>query len=243
MAEAFFWGFIASSSLLIGAALTYPFNIKKRVLGLIMAFGVGVLISAVAYQLIQEAFDVGANNTVIALGLLAGALVFFAGDSLLDKFGGNHRKRSNGKQAEGSGVAILLGTILDGIPESLIIGLIIVKGGAVSIAMIIAVFLSNLPEAIAATTGLRASGWKGKGIFGLWALVVLISALSALAGYIVFETAHEGVHAFVLAFAGGAILTMLSDTMMPEAYEDSGKLVGLVTTLGFGLAFAISTIK
>ncbi len=242
MTEAFLWGALASSGLLVGTALTYVFTISRRALGLIMAFGVGVLISAVAHQLIVEAYHVSSDNILIAFGLFAGALVFFAGDSIIDHHGGRHRKRSNGKQAEGSGVAIVLGTVLDGIPESLIIGLSLAKSGVVSIAMIVAVFISNLPEAIAATTGLRASKWKTPHIILLWLAVVGVAGISALTGYLVLETASESLHAFVLSFSGGAILTMLSDTMMPEAYQDSGKAVGLLTTLGFAFAFAISTL-
>lgn len=242
MLEALLWGLLASSGLLVGTALTYAFKIKIRVLGLIMAFGVGLLISAVAYELVEEAFHLGSDRITLFLGLMTGALVFFVGDWLIDRSGGNHRKRSNGKQAEGSGTAILLGTVLDGVPESLIIGLSIAKNGAVAIAVIVAVFLSNIPEAIASTTGLRASGWKPRRIVGLWCLVVAISGFAAWAGYTFFGNAHESLHAFVMAFAGGAILTMLADTMMPEAYEDSGKLVGLITTLGFCLAFVLSSL-
>lgn len=242
MIEAFAWGILASSGLLVGTLLAYSLKIPKKLLGLIMAFGVGVLISAVAHQLIVEAFEIHADNLIITSGLLTGALVFFAGDTLIDKFGGSHRKRSRHKHEEGSGLAILLGTVLDGIPESLIIGLSLGASGAVSIAMVVAVFISNIPEAIASTTGLRTSGWKAPRIVGLWLAVLLVAGLSAFAGYVFFDMVNESLHAFVLAFSGGAILTMLSDTMMPEAYEDSGKAVGLLTTLGFGLAFALSTL-
>jgi ZIP family zinc transporter len=112
----------------------------------------------------------------------------------------------------------------------------------VSVAVIAAVFLSNLPEAIAATTGLRSGGWRSSRIIGLWVLVALVSGVASLLGYAVFDSAGPGALAFVLAFAGGAILTMLADTMMPEAFEHGGKLVGLLTTLGFGLAFALTRL-
>lgn len=243
MTEAFLWGFVASFSLLLGAGFAYTFKIPQRILGLIMAFGVGALISAMAYELVQEAFHAASDNFIIASGLLVGGLVFFIGDTIIDRHGGNHRKRSNGKQIEGSGAAILLGTIIDAVPESLIIGLTLVKGDAISLVFIAAVFVSNLPEGIAATTGLKASGWKARRIFTFWSVVVMASGLAALAGYIFFDTAPTSLHAFVLAFGGGAILTMLADTMMPEAFEDSGKAVGLVTTLGFALAFALNTWK
>lgn len=237
MLESFLWGLFAASSLLVGAWLAQNFRIKKPILGLIMAFGVGVLISAVAFELVEEAFNTYASQASawpVAVGLLAGAITFFVGDSLIDRF--------NKNKSQESGKAILLGTVLDGIPESIVIGLTIVSGGVVSAAMVAAVFLSNLPEAIASTASLKASGWKPGKIFAMWLIVVVVSALSSLAGFAFFASAAPGVIAFILAFAAGALLTMVANSMAPKAYEDSGKLVGLVTTIGFGLAFALSVI-
>jgi ZIP family zinc transporter len=244
MIESLFWGLVGASSLLIGALVAMWLRINRRLLGLIMAFGVGVLISAVAYELVEEAYGYAKTTGGIPLviGLAAGALTFFTGDILIDRLGGEGRKRADAKHESGSGPAILLGTILDGIPESMVIGLTFLRGGTVSVAMVVAVFLSNLPEAIGATSGLVASGWKRWKIVGLWVVVVLISGLASLLGYVLFDTASPGSIAFTLAFAAGALLTMLADTMAPEAYKDSGKLVGLVTTLGFGLAFALSIL-
>ena len=243
MGAALFWGLVASSSLIVGglAALVRP--VDRRVLGLVMAFGAGVLISAVAFELVQEAFDTSAGAGGIAVGLLAGSIIFFVGDLLIDRMGGEGRKRSTGEQATGSGLAIVLGIVLDGIPESLVLGLTVLQAGTVSVALLVAVFLSNLPEAIAATTGLASSGWAHSRIIGLWVLVTLVSGLAALFGYAALDTAPPRMLAFVLSFAAGAILTMLADTMMPEAFENSGRLVGVVTTLGFALAFAISSFE
>jgi zinc transporter, ZIP family len=176
------------------------------------------------------------------VGLFAGALVFFGGDELIGRMGGSRRKSMGGEQEEGTALAILLGIVLDGIPESVVIGLTLLQGGRVSVAMLIAVFLSNLPEAIGATSGLALAGWRPSRILGLWGLVVLVSALAALGGYGLFGNASPNTIAFVLAFAGGAILTMLAETMMPEAYLRGGKAVGLATTLGFGVAFAVSAL-
>lgn len=243
MSEALFWGFISSFSLVIGAAIASLIKIKQRALGLIMAFGSGVLLSAVAYELIEEAFRTVSDSKVIAIGLLIGALTFFAGNVLIDRWGGGTRKRSDGSQSEGSGTAIFLGTVLDGVPESVVIGLTLLHGGSVSAAMVVAVFLSNLPEAISATSGLLISGWKKSTVFLMWGAVVVVSSLAALAGYTLFKDISPAIQAFMLAFAGGAILTMLADTMMPEAYKDSGKLVGVVTVLGFCLAFTISILE
>jgi zinc transporter, ZIP family len=210
-----------------------------------MGFGAGVLISAVAYELVDDAFEAADGFAVVAAGLFAGAATFFVGDLMIDRMGGADRKRSEATSAAagGAALAIVLGIVLDGVPESAVIGLTLLEGAGVSVAMIVAVFLSNLPEAIAATTGLARSGWSRQRIFGLWALVMIVSGLSALVGYVVFDGAGPRALAFVLAYAGGAILTMLADTMMPEAFERGGKLTGLATTLGFAVAFAITALE
>jgi zinc transporter, ZIP family len=242
MGAAFGWGLFAGSSLILGGVIALVLPIRERLLGLIMAFGAGVLISAVAYELVAEAFETSAGNGEIALGLAAGALTFFVGDMLVDRLGGGGRKKIRGSAGAGSALAIVLGIALDGIPESAVIGLGLLGGTGVSVAVIAAVFLSNLPEAIAATTGLASGGWTRGRIIGLWVVVTLICGLASLLGYAVFDSAGPEALAFVLAFAGGAILTMLADTMMPEAFEHGGKLVGLATTLGFGLAFALTML-
>jgi ZIP family zinc transporter len=240
---AFGWGLIAASSLLLGGVLALLYRIPRPLLGLIMAFGAGVLISAVAYELVLEGYTTAAGAGGVALGLFAGALTFSVGDALIDRMGGEGRKSSRGQQASGTALAIVLGIVLDGIPESAVIGLGLLQGEGVSAAVIAAVFLSNLPEAIAATIGLAESGWPSRRILGLWTVVLLVSALASLAGYAFFDGASPRTLAFVLSFAGGAILTMLADTMMPEAFERGGKAVGLATTLGFVLAFAISSTE
>ncbi|HEU0303707.1 MAG TPA: hypothetical protein VFR32_03925 [Gaiellaceae bacterium] len=243
MAEAFLWGLFAGSSLVIGGVVALGIGMRQRVLGLIMAFGAGVLISAVAYELVGEAFDTASLDWAVALGLFAGALMFYLGDAAIDSFGGAHRKHSGGAQATGSAYAIVLGIVLDGIPESMVIGLGLLEGGGVSAAVVAAVFLANLPESIAATSGLVTAGWRRARILGLWALVMLVTAVASLAGYALLDGASDEAVAFVLAFAGGAVLTMLADTMMPEAFEHGGKLVGLATTLGFAVAFAITALE
>ena len=242
MWEAFAWGLFAGSSLILGGVLALVLPIRERLLGLIMAFGAGVLISAVAYELVAEAFETSAGSGEIALGLAAGALTFFVGDLLVDRLGGGGRKKIRGSAGAGSALAIVLGIVLDGIPESAVIGLGLLEGTGVSVAVIAAVFLSNLPEAIAATTGLVSDGWTRGRILILWVAVTLVCGFASLLGYAVFDSAGPQALAFVLAFAGGAILTMLADTMMPEAFEHGGELVGLATTLGFGLAFALTIL-
>jgi ZIP family zinc transporter len=242
VAEAFFWGAVGGSALFIGAFVAARLPIDRRVLGIIMAFGAGVLISAVAYDLVEEAVDTATGARGVAAGFFAGALVFFTGDALIDRMGGDQRKSSGGEQAAGSGLAIVLGAVLDGIPESIVLGIGLLGGVGVSVAFIAAVFLSNLPEGLAATTGLLAAGWSRRDVLLLWGAVVLASALSSLAGYALFDGASPDAVAFVLAFAGGAILTMLADTMMPEAFEQEGRLVGLCTASGFALAFVLHMV-
>jgi zinc transporter, ZIP family len=243
VSEAFLWGLLAGSSLVLGGLVALFAPLRTRLLGLIMAFGAGVLISAVAYELVQEAFVTAGFSGWVAGGLFAGAAVFFLGDLAIDHLGGEQRKSMGGAQASGSHYAIVLGIVLDGIPESLVIGVGLVEGGAVSAAVIAAVFLSNLPEAIAATSGLLTAGWRRGRILGLWVVVALVTGLASLAGYAWFDGASAETLAFVLAFAGGAVLTMLADTMMPEAFEHGGKLVGLATTLGFAVAFTITALE
>ena len=189
MSGAFAWGLLAGSSLVVGGVVALRFRIPQTVLGLIMGFGAGVLISAVAYELVGEAFDTSAGSGGVALGLFAGAGAFFVGDVLIARMGGHGRKSSGGEQEAGSALAIMLGIVLDGIPESIVIGLGLLGGGGVSVAVIAAVFLSNLPEAIAATTGLAKAGWTSRRILGLWSAVAVVCALASFVGYAAFDTA------------------------------------------------------
>jgi ZIP family zinc transporter len=242
MGAAFGWGTLAASSLVIGAIIALLFRISLRTIGLIMGFGSGVLISAVAFDLVQEAFDKSSGHGWVAGGLFAGCLVFFGGDWLIGRLGGSQRKDPSGEQEGGSSLSIVLGSVLDGIPESMVIGLTIFEGGAVGAAYLAAVFISNLPESISSTAGLATSGWKKSRILWMWIAIALISGLASLAGYGLFQNSSPDTVAFVLAFAGGAILTMLAETMAPEAYEHGGKLVGVATTLGFAVAFTIHAL-
>jgi ZIP family zinc transporter len=206
-----------------------------------MGFGAGVLISAVAFDLLDEAAAKSLGDGWIAAGLFSGCLVFFGGDRLIDHLGGGDRKDATGAEEEGGGnpLSIVLGTVLDGIPESMVIGLTIFEGGAVGAAYLAAVFISNLPESISSTSGLVTSGWVKSRILWMWIGITLVSALASLAGYGLFQDSSPGVVAFVLTFAAGAILTMLANTMMPEAFEHGGKWVGIMVTLGFAVAFTI----
>jgi len=243
MGEAFFWGLVAGVSLVVGGVVARRLPISRRLLGLIMAFGAGVLISAVAYELVHEAFETSAGDGGIALGLLAGSVVFFLGELLIDRLGGDTEAGTSEGHAGQAGRAIVLGIILDGIPESFVLGLTVLEAGTVSAAFLVAVFLSNLPEAIAATTALGHAGRDTMRIMRFWVLVAIGFGVTSAAGYVLLDGASPRTIAFVLAFAGGAVLTMLANTMMPEALRHGGKLAGLLTTLGFALAFGISSLQ
>jgi zinc transporter, ZIP family len=239
---AFLWGILSASSLLIGAVVALKFRIPRRAIGLIMAFGAGALISALSFDLIEEAVLRSTGHGAAAFGIFAGCLVFFGGDWLIGRWGGSERKDSGGAQESGTGLAIVLGSILDGIPESMVIGLTLLENGKIGASFLVAVVVSNLPEAISATTGLALGGWKASRILAMWLAVVLVLGLASFAGYALFQHASSDTVAFVLAFAAGAILTMLADTMMPEAFEHGGILVGVFTTFGFGVAFLVRTL-
>lgn len=238
MLEAAVWGLIAASSLVIGSLLTFWLKPGRKLIGMVMAFGAGALISAIAYDLVEDAATSG-RTLVLAAGLALGAIAFFSGDWWVDRAGGESRKKSGGEQARGNSFGIFIGTLLDGIPESIILGASLVTGGGVSVAFLAAVFVSNLPEAMGATTGMSAAGWSKQRIIGIWLAVAAVSTVSAAIGYaFTAALALDGVLA--QSFAAGALLTMLADSMVPEAHENGGNAVGLLTVLGFAVAFALS---
>jgi ZIP family zinc transporter len=240
MLEAAFWGLASASSLLIGALIALRRPLPPRVVGLVMGFGAGALISAVSFELVEEAINAVNGAWVVGIGIAAGALTFFGGDWVIDRRGGADRKSTTGEQAEGNPAAIVLGSVLDGVPESIVIGGSLIAGGGVSVAMVAAAFLSNLPEALGSTAGLAKIGLARRHLLVMWLGIVAISGAAAAAGYLALDDASPRVGAFFQAFAAGAMLTMLADTMMPEAFEEGGKLVGLFTVLGFALAVWLS---
>jgi ZIP family zinc transporter len=237
-----FWGFVGGASLLIGALVGLYVGVPQRVIAIIAAVGAGVLVSSVAFELMAEAYRMGGFYAASG-GILLGALAFFTADWAVCYIGGKHRKRSGGQQAGGSSTAITIGAILDGIPESVAIGVSLIEGGAVGAVMVVAVFLSNVPESLSAASGMKKAGHTPTYILGLWGTVVAICAASALFGYLFLAGAPEELIAAILAFAAGAILTMLASTMFPEAYEEGGHVVGVVTTIGFLVAFVLSRLE
>ncbi|MFI1993037.1 ZIP family metal transporter [Actinoplanes sp. NPDC020271] len=240
MGEAFLWGGISASALLLGAFLAYRFRLGPRVIAVIMALGSGLLLGSVSFELIDEALK---TRTVAGVGLmvLAGAAVFAAGDWLLSRRGGGDRKDTGGAQAAGSPLAIVLGSVLDGVPESFVLGLTVLQG-QVSVALLTGIMLSNLPEGMASSSGLRAAGWPQRRVLLMWTVVLLVSAFSAAAGYTVLDPADGRTGALTQAFAAGALLAMLSDTLLPEAYEVEGVLTGFLVVAGFAVSIALTAI-
>jgi len=240
MLEAFLWSLFATSSLLIGALVVQIRPPGERNLGIVMAFGAGVLISAVSFELVQESVEISGGTGGTAVGFFAGALAFTVGDFALARWGYRHRKNIRGAAVTASPFAIVLGILLDGVPESAVLGLTILQTGEIGVAMLVAVFVSNLPESIAATSSLRASGWTHRGVMLLWTGIAVTCALASVLGYALLDGAPPRTMAFILAFAGGAILAMLAISMMPEAYEHAHRWAGMATVVGFAVAFAIS---
>lgn len=235
MGEALLWGGIAGAANLLGAIVVLLISLPQRLIAYIMALGTGALIGAVAYELLGEAMEIS-GLTQIALGFLGGAAIFTIFDILINNRGARHRKRSGhgDEKPEGSssGVAIFVGTIMDAIPETAMIGLALASGNGVSVALIAAIFISNLPEGISSTSGLKKSGFSTTRVLSMWGFVLVASALSSLAGYSLLDLMTEDAQAILSSFAAGAIIAMICSTMMPEAYEKAGPIVGFITACG-----------
>ncbi|MFH9736847.1 ZIP family metal transporter [Streptomyces roseolus] len=237
------WGLFAGAALLVGAAIGTLVRVPPRLIALVMAFGSGVLMAAVSFELIAEAYERSGMWPVVA-GAVGGAAVYSGANALLARRGARHRKRSGEQPSEaeapGSGNAIALGALLDGVPESVVIGTSLLGGGQLGVATVGAVFISNLPEGLASAAGMRSAGRSRRYVFALWGSIAVISGLAALTGYALLGGAPETVLAVITAVAGGAILAMIADTMIPEAYSKVHLLTGLVTVVGFLSAFALS---
>ncbi|MFL6846025.1 MAG: ZIP family metal transporter [Allosphingosinicella sp.] len=246
--QAGLWGLLSGSALLIGAAAGWFLPMSRRVIAAIMAFGAGVLISALSFELMDEAWGRGGFWSV-AGGFLGGALLYTMCNQLLGLWGARHRKRADPAlrathkaQNQNNGAALALGALLDGIPESIVIGVSLLEGGAVGFVAVIAVFLSNLPEGLSSAAGMKAEGKSAVYVFLLWTAIALIAGASALAGYVLFAGVNPAAVAAVQAVAAGAILAMIVDTMVPEAFEGTQDYAGLIAVSGFLTAFLLSKL-
>jgi ZIP family zinc transporter len=228
---ALFWGLFAGSALLIGAVVAWFGNLSRTSVAIIMALGSGILISAVAFDLMEEGFRT-AGLQATAVGFVVGALVYTGASYLIQ------RRDRRGKDAKA--LQVFAGSIIDGVPESVVIGLSIVAGKGVAIATVIAIFLSNIPEALAATAGLKTAGRSASFVFGLWAVAALLSGIGALAGYAMFDIEDTEARAATQAIAAGALLAMIADNMIPQAFAETHQATGIVAAFGFLAGFALS---
>ena len=245
MGEAALWGFVGASSLIIAAELSFAFRFSKLVVGLIMAFGVGALISSVAFELVVPALE-EAGGWKVALAMAAGSLVFFVGDRVIASLGGSNRKDPDKDVDDDdgdSGLGIVLGTVLDGIPESAVLGMSLIGGAGVSIALLAGIWVSNFPESLGSTVNLTKSGWAKSRIRLMWWGIAIVSALAAAIGFIIVDSSDMLSGALASAFAAGALLTMIADEMAPEAYERSQIYAGLATVAGFTFALWLTSLE
>lgn len=229
-------GLAAGSALVLGAVIAWFVRVPQILVASIMAFGSGVLISALAFDLVLEAQQEG-GLAATAAGFAAGALMYVGANTLLDRLNARNPRHKGGDP--GTGLGIALGALLDGIPESAVLGLSMLGDQTVSIPVLAAIIISNVPEGLSSTAALKSSGRSARYVFGLWGGIALVSAIAAIAGLVLLNDASPEVTSFVTAIAAGAILAMISDTMIPEAFAKSHAATGLLATAGFLLSFSI----
>lgn len=235
------WGWLAASSLLLGAWLGYRAGLSDKIVASVMAFGSGVLIAALCFEQIPEAQRLGGVWPTLA-GLLVGGVAFVLADESLDRLEARHRARTQSKGAL-VGVLIAAGALLDGIPESLALGLGLLDDGRVSLVLLVAVLLSNLPEGLASASSLRSEGRSGLQVFIIWGSIVALSGLAAMTGPALLAGMSPAWLAFALGFSAGAVLCMLVDTLIPEAFKTTHALTGLITLAGFMTSFPLEFLK
>ena len=231
------WGGLSSAALYLGQAVAGPLEQRRRLTGQVMGFGAGALLSAVAYELIPE--STLSKSAWVGLAFLVGALAYYVGDRIVDDRGGDKRQALGEKAEEGSGMAMFLGALLDGIPEAFVLGIGLAVGGEISVAFVAAIFVSNIPQGAAGTISMQQAGVADRRIFWMWTGLTVACAIAAGLGFVLSDSLPDG-GLYAQAFAAGAVLTMLADSMMPEAFEHGGRTVGLITVLGFLAAGVLS---
>lgn len=243
MTKVLIYSGITALALLLGAVIGSYFKFQKRTIAIFMAFGAGVLVCALSFGLMEEAFSLGGYDDAI-IGFLLGGIIFVLGDYLIHIFGG--RRHLNGhkiiNEGNSNGTAITFGAFLDGIPESIALGIALFAGKDLGLVMLVAIVLSNFPESISSVHGLLNEGYKRGQIISIWILVGLVAIGVTAFSYLFFPEISQHWIGFSEAFAAGAILAMLADTMMPEAFEDGGPLIGIITVSGFMLAFILAKL-
>jgi zinc transporter, ZIP family len=239
MWNALLWGAVGGSSVFIGALIGIYCNVSHKVTGIIMAFGTGTLIGAASFDLMMKSVEKGGIKTTL-IGYILGAAVFTISNMLIAKRGGHERKKSIQNSENHSGIAIFIGTIIDAIPESIIIGVSLIDHGSVGWLLLIAVFISNFPEGMSSSIGLQKGGYSKGKILLMWAFVLLLASLSSLGGYYFLENASATITSAIGAFAAGGIIAMVSATMMPEAYKEGGSFVGFISAIGLLLSLVLS---
>jgi zinc transporter, ZIP family len=231
MGEALGWGALAASSLLIGALVGLARRWPARLVGLVLGFGAGALISAVSFELAQHGVEVG-GGLAVGVGLAVGALTYYVCSGLIERPG-----RSD------AGDALALGAFLDGIPEQLVLGLGIALGDGVSVGLLAAIFVSNLPEAIGSATAMRSEGRTRHQVVRLWTAVAGVCTLASVLGFALADATSGSLQGGINGFAAGALVVMLVDSMIPEATRQAGRTTGLSTTLGFAVAAGLSAVS
>lgn len=236
MAAALAWGALGASSLVLGALLAILSDWPDRLVGLILAFGAGALISAVSFELAQEGIELG-GAVAVGIGLAVGALAFYLLDGLVE------RPRPGPQGGSDPASALALGALLDGVPEQLVLGLGIAAGGGVSVGLVVAIFMSNMPEAIGSAAEMGDKSRSDATILRLWGAVAVVCTIATVVGYGLGDSLSGGLEGAVNGFAAGALLVMLSDSMIPEARKGGGRPAGLAVAVGFALAAALSQIS
>jgi ZIP family zinc transporter len=237
MLQAFALGAIAQSSLLLSGLLPFVVRIPDRIVGILAGLGAGALIGAVAFDLVPEAI----SGAEVALWFLVGAGIFLVADRIIEqRFGGGGEGHEADGDDEGAGgpLGIVLGSVVDGVPESLIFGIQLAAGVPISIAFLAAVFVSNVPQALAPSADLIRSGWKAGRMIAMWGAVVVACGIASAIGWLAATNVDTVTGARAAAIAAGGLLAMLTGSLVPFAYAKGGSGAALGTVVGFCASLA-----